>query len=136
MIEPATVPLTAWRNADYAETFIVAESFDAAGNAVNPLDLTGYGVELQVRLYGLAGGSALITASDPVSGSEDRAVVLEADGGQIEVFISTETLEALPAASKEGGDAAFAYDLVLTDPDGVTSVYAQGPFTVKPGVTR
>lgn len=132
---PANVPITVWRNADYAETWVIAESFDASGDAVNPVDLTGYTLALQVRLYGLAGGAALISLATVTTAVQGIRIV-EATGGQIEIRITDATLETLPASGKAGAAVTFAYDLVLTDPTGLEQVYASGDFIVLPGVTR
>lgn len=131
---PANVPIEVWRNADYAETWVIAESFDAAGNAVNPVDLTGYTLALQVRLYGLAGGSALISLTT-VTAAVQGIRIIEATGGQIEIRITDTTLEALPAG-KAGAAVTFSYDLIVTDPTGLEQPYAYGDFIVQPGVTR
>jgi hypothetical protein len=39
-------------------------------------------------------------------------------------------------AGKAGAAVTHSYDLVLTDPTGVETVYAYGAFIVQPGVTR
>lgn len=137
MTTPATVPITVWRNADYVETWVVADEqgYDANGDAISPQDLTGWTLALQVRLYGLAGGAALISLGTVTTAIEGIRII-EATGGQIEIRITDATLEALPAAGKAGADLTLYYDLVLTDPTGVEEVYAEGTFTVKPGVTR
>ena len=132
---PAIVPIEVWRNADYVETWIVAESFDASGVATGPLNLTGYTAALQVRLYGLAGGAALITLGT-VTTAIQGVRLIEPTAGQMEIRITDATLETLPAAGKAGASVTFSYDLLLTDPDGVESVYAAGNFIVQPGVTR
>lgn len=133
---PAAVNLTVWRNADYAETWIVAESFDANGDAVNPQDLTGYTFAMQVRQYGLAGGSAALTLGT-VTTAVEGIRILEATAGQFEVRITDASLEALPSlGAKAGYPVTFSYDLLLTDSTGVESVYAAGDFIVQPGVTR
>lgn len=132
---PATANIEAWRNADYVETWIVAESFDANGDAVGPTDLTGWTLAMQVRLYGLAGGAALITLATVTTAIQGLRII-EATGGQFEVRITDASLEALPAAGKAGASVTFKYDLLLTDPTGVESVYAAGDFIVQPGVTR
>lgn len=132
---PANVPISVWRNADYAETWVIAEGFDAAGDAVSPQDLTGSTFALQVRLYGLAGGDPLVSLAT-VTTAIQGVRIIEAAAGQIEIRITDATLEALPASGRAGASVTFSYDLVLTDPNGVESVYAQGDFIVEPGVTR
>jgi hypothetical protein len=133
---PAAVDLTVWRNADYAETWIVAESFDVSGVAVGAQDLTGWTASLQVRQYGLAGGDPELEIGTVVTAVEGVRII-EPAAGQMEVRIDTATLEALPSlGAKAGYPVTFKYDLLLTDPDGVVSVYAAGDFIVQPGVTR
>lgn len=132
---PANVPLTVWRNADYAETWVIAESFDNAGDAVNPVDLSGYTLALQVRMYGLAGGDALISLTTVTTATEGVRIV-EATAGQVEIRITDATLETLPEPGKPGSSVSYVYDLVLTDPTGLRQVYAEGAFIIQPGVTR
>jgi hypothetical protein len=132
---PANVQLTLWRNADYAETWVIAEDFDAAGGAVGPVNLTGYIFALQVRLYGLAGGSALISLTTVTTAIEGVRIV-DAAGGEIEIRITDATLETLPVSGKAGEAVTFSYDLLLTDPTGLEQAYAHGDFIVQPGVTR
>lgn len=132
---PATVNLTVWRNADYAETWIVAESFDAAGVAIGPLNLTGYTAAMQVRQYGLAGGPALISLATVTTAIEGIRLI-EPTAGQMEIRITDATLETLPVSGKAGEPVTFKYDLLLTDPTGLEQSYAYGDFIVQPGVTR
>jgi len=132
---PANVPITVWRNADYAATWVVAESFDAGGSAVGVQDLTGWSAALQVRLYGLAGGAPLIDLGTVATAVEGIRLV-EPTAGQIEVRITDATLESLPTSGKAGATVTFSYDLLLTDPTGLEQAYAYGDFIVKPGVTR
>jgi hypothetical protein len=132
---PANIPITVWRNADYAETWIVAESFDASGVASGVQDLTGWTAALQVRLYGLAGGAALISLATVTTAVQGIRLV-EPAAGQMEIRITDATLETLPASGKAGAAVTFSYDLLLTDPTGLEQPYAYGDFIVQPGVTR
>lgn len=138
MSYPATVDFRVQRNADYAETWVVADEqgYDASGNAINPLDLTGWSAELQVRLYGLADGDPLIDLGTVETDIEGIRFI-EPAAGQMVIRIDWDpTLEGLPVAGKAGADVAFKYDLILIDPTGLRSSYAVGTFTVPPGVTR
>ena len=132
---PANVTIEVWRNADYAETWIVAESFSDNGVASGVQDLTGWTAALQVRLYGLAGGAALISLAT-VTTAVQGVRFIEPTAGQMEIRITDATLETLPASGKAGASVTFSYDLLLTDPAGIESVYAAGDFIVQPGVTR
>lgn len=133
-VSPVAMDLRAWRNADYIEEFTLAEDF-SAGIPINPIDLTGWSAELQVRLYGLASGDPLIdlqTVTTEVEGIR----FMEPAQGVIRVWIDWDTLEALPDGGKKGFDRTFSYDLILIDPAGIRSVYATGSLIVPPGVTR
>jgi hypothetical protein len=132
---PANIPIIVWRNADYAETWVVAESFNSSGVATGVQDLTGWTAALQVRLYGLAGGSALISLATVTTAIQGIRLV-EPTAGQMEVRITDATLEALPNTGKAGFARTFSYDLILTDPTGLEQAYAYGDFIVQPGVTR
>jgi hypothetical protein len=134
---PANVPIEVRRNGDYAETWVVADDqgYDENGDAVSPQDLTGWTLAMQVRLYGLAGGSSLITLATVTTAVQGLRIV-EATAGQIEARITDATLEALPVSGKAGESVTFKYDLLLTDPTGLEQVYAEGDFIVYPGVTR
>jgi hypothetical protein len=132
---PANVPITVWRNADYAETWVVAEGFDSSGLSSGVQDLTGWTAALQVRLYGLAGGAALISLATVATAIEGIRLV-EPAAGQMEIRITDATLETLPASGKAGAAVTFSYDLLLTDPTGLEQPYAYGDFIVQPGVTR
>jgi hypothetical protein len=132
---PAKVPITVWRNAAYAETWTVAQSFDANGVPSGVQDLTGWTAALQVRLYGLAGGSPLISIATVAAAIEGIRFV-EPAAGKMEIRINDATLETLPNTGKAGDVRTFSYDLLLTDPTGLQSAYAYGAFIVQPGVTR
>lgn len=133
--DPMQLDLRVWRNGDYVEEFTLAESVAADGTPQNPIDLTGWSAQLQVRLYGLAGGSALISLTT-VTTEVQGIRIMEPTDGVIRVWITDTTLEALPNTGKAGAERTFAYDLVLIDPTGIRSVYATGAFIVPPGVSR
>ena len=132
---PANVSITVWRNADYAETWVVAEGFDASGVATGPQNLTGWAAALQVRQYGLAGGDPELELETVTTAVEGIRFV-EPTAGQMEIRITDATLETLPNTGKAGFPRTFKYDLILTDPDGLEQPYAYGDFIVQPGVTR
>lgn len=136
-VDTVTLDLRVRRNSDYAETWVVADAqgYDADGNAISPQDLTGWTAVLQVRLYGMAGGAALISlgvVTTPVDGIR----FIEPSAGQLEIRITDATLEPLPVSGKAGQPVTFKYDLLLTDPTGFEQTYAEGDFIVYPGVAR
>jgi len=133
---PVVLNLEAWRNVPFAESFILTDGDPAAVDEDgNPIDLTGYSGALQVRLYGLAAGDALISLATVTSDIQGVRFI-EPTAGRINIRIDESTLAALPAPGKAGGKLVLAYDLVLTDADSLQEVYATGTFTVHPGVTR
>ena len=135
MIQPLTLALWARRNVPYVEVWTLTDGQSGSEVAGNPLDLTGWTAALQVRLYGLAAGSALISLAT-VTTDVQGLRILDAAAGQLAVRIDETSINNLPAAPRTGGNATFAYDLVLTDPTGLEQTYATGDFIVYPGVTR
>lgn len=121
----AQTPLMARRNAPYGEVY----SFSERGPS---LDLTGAVARMQVRLYGAALYDALI---DLETVTEELTEGLTISGGTITAFIAEESLAALPKGLK-GQPATFLYDLVVLLPGEVAEVWREGPFIVKPGVTK
>ncbi len=132
---PVFVPLPIWRNADYAETWVIADSFDHRGTAADPQDLTGWAFALQVRAYGSPDGTPLLSLV-PVTTAVQGVRVIEPAAGQIEIRIDDASLETLPKNTNQGEPIRLVYDLVATDPTGLRRVYAFGDFIVQPGVTR
>jgi hypothetical protein len=133
MTTPVTINIAVWRNVGMPpETWRLVDVVD--GEDV-PIDLTGWDMDLQVRLYGLAGGAPLLNLSK-VTSLDEGLFPIEPTDGQVVIFIFPPTLESLPVSGRAGEAARFRYDLVLTDPSGIEAVYAQGDFIVYPGVTR
>lgn len=124
-MKPSREPLLARRNAPYSEAF----NFSEGGV---PLDLTGAVARMQVRLYGAAPFDALI---DLDTVTEDLTEGLQIVDGTITPFIAEDSLAALPKGLP-GQPTTFLYDLVVTLPGEVAEVWREGPFIVKPGVTK
>lgn len=124
-MKPAQTPLLARRNAPYAEAF----TFTELGA---DFDFTGAVARMQVRLYGGAPFEALI---DLQTVGDAFTEGLRITDGTITPFIAEDTLAALPKGLA-GQPAAFLYDLVVTLPGEVASVWREGPFILKPGVTK
>lgn len=129
---PATNPLTAWRNARFAEEWYFADDDGL------PPPLTGYTGALQVRQYGAQSGDPVISLTNQTTDVEGVRI-LEPTGGVVRIVIDQETLEAayddLFGENEAGTAIVLAYDLVLTAPDGGKDVWSQGSFTINPGVT-
>lgn len=126
---PETVTLTARRNATFAEEYDFTDETGAA------IDLTGCTATMQVRLYGNAPGSALITLPSVTRGIEG-VWVSDPANGKITVQINESTLAAMPSNGTPGAADVFAYDLMVTWSDGHTDCFIEGRFILNPGVTR
>jgi hypothetical protein len=129
---PEMVAIVAARNVPFFEEFAFAESGVA-------LDLTGCTAALQVRLYGNAGGSALIDLANVTADATQGVWIRDPAGGVVKVWIGEAALNGLPAPQlpdQAGEPWSGVYDLVITWPDGVQETLMEGIITVKPGVTR
>lgn len=128
---PANVPIKVWRNARYTEEF----NFTVDDL---PYDLTGWVGRLQARLYGAQEGAALIDLGSVTSDSEG-VWIIDAEGGSVQVRIDEDTLigvwTALGGPAEAGDPIELSYDLVMTPPEGGDEVWAEGIFTINPGVT-
>lgn len=125
MIAAAREPLRARRNTPFVYAFQVRRN-DA------PLDLTGHTATMQVRLYGMA-------PEDPQIDLETVSVLMTEGltiiGSTVSAFIDELTLMLMPSAHVAQRDDRFAYDLVISDPDGYSWVERWGPFDLAQGVT-
>ena len=131
-MRPATVPLTAWRNARFAEERHFTESDQ-------PLDFTSYSdARLEVRQFGAQAGAAAISLDKVVTNIEGVRF-LEPAHGVLRIQIDQATLEAaydaLFGTNEAGSALKLVYDLVLTGPDGADEIWMQGDFTLNPGVS-
>lgn len=136
-MQPGTLPLALRRNA-VAAMRLVLFTLDEGGAEV-PMDLTGYSLRLQVRLYQGQQGAPLLDLS---TGNGQIEITTAASG---EVVIDWPAILALIAAlptSAEAGDPAqprvdtFAYDLLLIAADGSAQAILEGPVPISFGVTR
>lgn len=130
---PATMPLTARRNASFAEEW----QFTVDGDL--PFDFTAYTAALlEVRQYGAQPGDSLIHLVKVTSNIEGVRF-LEPSQGIVRVQINQPTLETvydgLIGESEPGSDLLFEYDLILTGPDTALEPWLAGTFTLKPGVS-
>jgi hypothetical protein len=117
-----SVDINAPRNADYQASY----SF--------PVDysLSGFGARLQVRET--AGAS---TAYFTVTTTANANLSLFTITGRfLELLIRKEDLQLIPEATPVYDDAVMAYDIVLTDPDGIEHYFLGGAFIVPAGVTE
>lgn len=131
-MNPAIVPLEAWRNARFGEEYYFT---DDAGASV---DFTAYTAKLQVRQYGAQAGAAIIDLAN-VGTDVEGVRILEPALGIIRVRIDEATLTAAYAALIGGNEAgsaiALVYDLIVTPPGAGDQPWMQGSFTINPGVT-
>ncbi len=127
---PVQWNLVVWKNGDWS---LEASLNDFATG--DPIDLTDYLLNMQVRLYQGATGTPLIdleTVESPIEGIQ----ITDAAAGEFNILIDQATLETLPATNGENKPSVFHHDLILIAPDGLTEVYAYGSFTLNTGVTR
>lgn len=115
------------RNEDWLRELRIA----VAGAAV---DLTGWSYEFRLHYWGGRGDAPLLqfTTVGTENGSIIRAV--EPTGGAISLMLITEDLEALPGRTQDV--ARFAYNLRLTDAEGVARDFLFGDLILEPGVGR
>lgn len=126
MAEPLNRPLRARRNTAFAQAFPFTDA-----ETDLPVDFTGAAVAMQVRLYGAQAGDALITLSEVATPTTEGLLV---EDGLITVFIDETSLSLLPRG-KAGADIVFQYDLKVQLAGALAEVWAEGAFTVTPGVT-
>ena len=130
---PGNLPLALRRNAPESLRLVLQDS-------VGPIDLTGYSVKLQLRLYPGAPGDALLTLASPlVSGIDMSAAATGAVELNWPMFASA--IAALPTTAELGDPSkptidTFAYDLLVTDTEGQQQVILEGPVNLSFGVTR
>lgn len=118
--------IRARRNVPLVHPFTVT---DAAGAS---MDLTGHTAGLQVRLYGMQPGDPLL---DLGMVTDDQTLGLMITGSEVRAFFERIPVAFMPSGNVEGRDDRFAYDLILTAPDGYSWVERWGPFEVTEGVT-
>lgn len=133
MTYPVTLDLQVWRNDDYVEEWRLTDGTSDADPG-EPIDLTGWTLAMDIRLYAGASGSALILLATVVTDTQGIRLT-EASDGRFVIRIQDTVINGLPAASEPNKPVALAYDLVLTDPTGDRHNYAGGKFTVYPKVT-
>lgn len=130
---PVTADLRAVRNDDFVEEWVLTDGTSEA-NPGDPIDLTGWSADMEIRLYAGASGSALIDLATVTTDVQGVRFIEPAEG-RIVIRIQDTAINGLPAAGKAGAALTLYYDLVLTDPTGDRHNYAGGKFTVYPKVT-
>ncbi|WP_156348482.1 hypothetical protein [Sphingomonas sp. Leaf23] len=103
-----------------------------------PLDLTGYSLRLEVRLYPGQPGAPYLSATT----ANGVIVITDAAAGSVKIDWPqiADEIEALPVGSEAGNAGeprvdTFSYDLLLFDPDGRPQAILEGPAPVPFGVT-
>lgn len=119
MVNPITVDLTLFRNADYGETFNFADD----GQALDFSDMVDGSVE--IRRYEGEPGDPLAT------GSVDWTL----GGGTLELRFALADIAALPAGPVRGDPAPFVYDVRLVRFSGERELWMRGAANVSAGVT-
>jgi hypothetical protein len=126
MLIPAKMPIEAWHNAGYSEEWQFVDETDAS------VDLTGYSVSAQVRMYGAQPGAPTInltgiTISDALLG----CIALTIDEATM-----TSAYAAHSASVAPGDPVHLVWDLHVTPTGGApTEIWLQGEFKINAGVT-
>ena len=122
----ATVNICVRDNEDYVDQF----EFRSRSEAI---DLTGWTIEMQVK-DGFTGSALVSITTAAPTGNGSRITLLDAEAGQIEVFIANADLAALTIPA-EANRKVYRYDMRFTDPTPVSSVFLSGEFLLQRGVT-
>lgn len=134
MTYPVTLELRAVRNDDFGAEWTLTDGTSEA-NPGDPIDLTGWTADMEIRLYAGASGSALIdlaTVTTDIQGVR----FIEASQGRIVIRIQDTAINGLPTdTDRPDQPMIFYWDLVLTDPTSDRHNYVGGKFTVYPKVT-
>lgn len=131
MTTAANKTLKGRRNAPFEWRFQVMDG-------LTPVDLTGYVLAMQVRLYGAAAGDALISLGlVTVEGTKGIRIANAAEG-RVHVFIPETDINDLPGVHAPEANAiqSFSFDLRVTPATGVAEIWVEGLFQVQPGVTK
>jgi hypothetical protein len=128
--------------------------FDRHGS---PLDMTGYGAKLQLRLYEGMPGIPNLALSVPIYsyfldslGNRrtfslgERWVTRDAPGASditmasygFDVVIEAADILGIPSNWAIGEALRLSYDILITDPDGNENAWFEGEMRVRDGVTR
>lgn len=129
---PGNLPLALRRNVPSAQRL---EMSDIDGS---PVDLTGATLAMQVRLYDGAVGDPLLT----VSTANGRIAIDPLDHSAVTIDWPgvVAAIRAMPSGAEAGDPTrrrrdVYAYDLVVTWPDGSRQVLLEGTVPVSFGVT-
>lgn len=131
MTTAANQTLRARRNAPFEWRFQVMDG-------LTPVDLTGYSLAMQLRLYGAAAGAALISL-DMVTVEGAKGIrIANAAEGRVHIFIPEADINGLPGVHQPDrlSSQSYPFDLRVTPAGGVAEVWVQGLFIVEPGVTK
>jgi hypothetical protein len=113
-------------NEDYVRQF----QFQSGDESI---DMTGWTIEMQVK-DGFEGAALISLTTTAPTANQSRITLLDAEAGQVEVFISQADLNALIIPSGVNRKA-FRYDMRFTDPTPLSAVLLSGEFLFQRGVT-
>lgn len=126
-VQPALFTLRLLRGDDFVQAFRLTDR-----ETGDPIDLTGYGIELLIKAAAGDPGAPLIAArmvDDPtITGI---TYIGEPTDGWFQVVIRRQALEPIPGPFDI---ERFAWNLRLIDADGFEVTYAHGPCEIVPEV--
>lgn len=130
MIEPAVLPLVAYRNGVVREEV----TFTLGGSTQ---DITGWTVRMQIRPKAGATGAAIVDITTTAPNAAGSVITLTTPAaGKFAIYITNSDLQdsiEVPAGSDY---VDLVYDIVLTRPNGDFFPYIKGGFRLYEGVTR
>jgi hypothetical protein len=98
-----------------------------------PIDMTGWTIEMQVK-DGFSGPALIDLVEGTPTANGSYISFLDAEEGQIELFIAEADIDALVIPVGENRKT-FRYDIRVTDLTPVSAVFLAGEFNVQRGVT-
>jgi hypothetical protein len=125
---PCNLTLSVWAGQTFQDILTLQDS------SGNPINLTGYTAEMQIRPYVQAPDPAFFTWTDTAGN-----IVLGGTAGTIAFDIAssvTAVMAQTAGVSDPNNEQVWVYDMILTSSGGISERVIQGQFLLFPGVTR
>lgn len=135
MTTTAPAPIRMQRNEDYQEVWTITDG-EATAELPHgqPLDLTS--MTFAGAIKAAAGVATVILALDPKTNVTTTGIHINAPAtdGQITVTVKHADMAAAALGNVQGV-VELAYDVLMTDANGIVKCIAEGPFSYQPAVT-
>lgn len=131
MATPAKKTLMGRRNAPFEWKFQVMDG-------LTPINITGYAFSMQLREYGAQAGTALVDLGMTTTVNAKGIRIADAAEGRIHIVIPETDINGLPGVHQPSANSeqSFPFDLRVSPPSGLASVWIEGLFIVQPGVSK